>query len=82
VGCAVGQLPEQIERPIEPPEIVMSMDEERLERGTDVSAVPDANPVERAGRIDDAAGVHVEAGPSQGVGEHQEVGGQRAFAHD
>ena len=83
---AAGRLavhaPEQVEGFIEPREIVVAMDQQRLERGADVRSAPDAYPVERGRAVEHAPGVHVETRLTQDSGEEQEIGDQRALGHE
>ena len=58
------------------------MHEQAAQRGGDVGAAADADPFERADRVEQPAVVHVEAGGAQHAAEQQHVAGEaRAVAH-
>ena len=65
---------EQVERVIEPGDVVVPVHEETSERRPDIGAAPDPHHLERADRVNQAAVVHVEPGRPENPAEQQQVG--------
>ena len=74
--------PEQIEGFVEARHILVTMDEQRLERRAYVGSTADANPLERGHRVENTPGVHIETRLAQDAREQQEVGDEGALNHE
>ena len=67
---------EQLERAIEPGDVVAVVHEQASQRGGGIGAAADVDPFERADGVEQASVMHVEPGTAQHAPEQQHVGGQ------
>ena len=70
------RLEEQLERAVEPGDLVAVVHEQAAQRGGSIGAAADVYPFERTHGVEQTSVMDVEAGTAQHAAEQQHVGGQ------